>query len=106
MSINEWVARHNRWSNAEADEFFSENENDNLLKADILGESRNRIRYYKGFYYKAPLFFRAGGYFFYRYIFKLGFLDGRVGFIYAFLQALWFRMLVDIKIDEIKRTRI
>ena len=31
---------------------------------------------------------------------KLGFLDGKEGKIYAFLQAYWYRFLVDAKIYE------
>ena len=33
----------------------------------------------------------------------MGFLDGVNGFIYHFLQAFWFRLLVDIKIAELRR---
>jgi hypothetical protein len=36
----------------------------------------------------------------YRYYLRLGFLDGREGKIYAFLQAYWYRFLVDAKIFE------
>ncbi len=38
----------------------------------------------------------------YRYIFRLGFLDGYVGFLYAFFQAYWYRVLVDAKIYEMR----
>jgi len=34
-------------------------------------------------------------------IFQLGILDGRTGIIFHFLQAFWFRLVVDIKIDEL-----
>ena len=33
-------------------------------------------------------------------IFKLGFLDGKAGYVHAYLQAYWFRFLVDAKIME------
>ena len=36
----------------------------------------------------------------YRYYIKMGFLDGKEGKIYAFLQAYWYRYLVDAKIYE------
>jgi hypothetical protein len=48
-----------------------------------------------------PLFVRPMLYFLYRYILRLGFLDGKQGAIFHFMQALWFRLLVDIKIDEL-----
>ncbi len=53
-----------------------------------------------GVYYKLPSFFRAKLYFWYRYYFQLGFLDGKAGYVYAFLQSYWFRVLVDAKIYE------
>jgi hypothetical protein len=36
----------------------------------------------------------------YRYFIKLGFLDGKEGLIFHFLQGFWFRFLVDAKIFE------
>ena len=42
-------------------------------------------------------------YYLYRYYIKLGFLDGKEGKIYAFLQAYWYRYLVDAKIYECKK---
>lgn len=50
-----------------------------------------------------PLFWRAFGYFCYRYFFKLGFLDGKEGFLWDFFQGWWYRTLVDAKIYEIKK---
>ena len=43
------------------------------------------------------------GYFVYRYVFRLGFLDGKEGFIFHFMQAFWYRLLVDINRDELRR---
>ncbi len=31
----------------------------------------------------------------------MGFLDGKQGFIFHFLQAFWYRLLVDINRDEL-----
>jgi hypothetical protein len=41
----------------------------------------------------------------YRYICRVGFLDGKEGFIFHFLQAFWFRLLVDIKLEEMARAK-
>ena len=49
------------------------------------------------------MFFRVFVYFIYRYFFKLGFLDGKEGLIFHFLQGFWYRFLVDAKIYEIER---
>ncbi len=51
-------------------------------------------------YYKLPLGFRSWLYYAYRYYIRLGFLDGKEGKIFAFLQAYWYRFLVDAKIYE------
>lgn len=54
----------------------------------------------RGFYYQLPLFLRARIYYWYRYYGQLGFLDGKEGKIFIYLQAYWFRFLVDAKIYE------
>jgi hypothetical protein len=57
-------------------------------------------RYMRLRYYSMPIFWRSISYFLYRYFFKLGFLDGKQGLIFHFLQGFWFRFLVDAKIFE------
>lgn len=54
-------------------------------------------------YAKFPLFWRAIGYFLYRYFIKGGWRDGKEGFLFTFLQGFWYRTLVDAKIYEIKK---
>ena len=54
-------------------------------------------------YARMPLFWRAFMYFFLRYIVKGGFLEGKEGFLWHFLQGWWYRTLVDAKIFEIKK---
>lgn len=51
---------------------------------------------------KLPKFLRAFIYFFVRYICFGGFLDGKPGFIWATLQAYWYRYLIDAKIEEME----
>lgn len=60
-----------------------------------------RMRKHK--YARQPLFWRSFAYFCYRYFFKLGFLEGKEGFLWHFLQGWWYRTLVDAKVLEIKR---
>jgi hypothetical protein len=52
---------------------------------------------------RLPLLLRPMLYFFYRYFLRLGFLDGKAGLIYHFLQGLWFPFLIDVKYLELKR---
>lgn len=54
-------------------------------------------------YAKQPLFWRSFAYFVYRYFFKLGFLEGKEGFLWHFMQGWWYRTLVDAKVLELKR---
>ncbi len=101
MMIGDWTARHNRWSDLEADQLTREESGGSgTLQARLLGDARERTRYLKRLYYRLPIASRALSYFIYRYFFRLGILDGKPGFYFAFFQALWFRMLVDAKLYE------
>ena len=55
-----------------------------------------------GLYYRFPMFFRCWLLFLYNYIFRLGFLDGKEGFVYHYMYHRWYRTLVDAKILEQK----
>ena len=54
-------------------------------------------------YVRMPLFWRAFAYFCFRYFLRGGFLEGKEGFLWHFLQGWWYRTLVDAKIYEIKK---
>lgn len=103
-SLTEWTTRHNRWSDLEAQELLrpttAAERGTERLEGRLGADPRARRRTYKGAYYQAPRYWRVGLYFLFRYVVQLGFLDGRAGFLYAFFQALWFRMLVDAKLAE------
>ena len=83
----------------EVEDYF----NSNNKGSNQLNKSAKIKRFVKmNIYYKLPLGTRAHLYFLYRYYFKLGFLDGKEGKIFAFMQAYWYRFLVDAKIYERK----
>lgn len=101
VRLSDWVVRHNRWSDLEVTELLRAGDSGgDVLAARLFGDARERTRWLKRRYYQLPGTVRALGYFFYRYGLRLGFLDGRAGFYYAFFQALWFRMLIDAKLFE------
>lgn len=102
MSLSEWTARHNRWADNEVAESGSV-DSSGRLTPDAHGNPAQRKRYLREKYDKLPLFIRPFGLFFYRYFFRLGFLDGVEGFIYWVLQTFWFRFLIDAKIWEKRR---
>lgn len=57
----------------------------------------------KSRYARMPRYWRAAAYFFYRYILRLGFLDGKEGFLWDYLQGWWYRTLVDAKLLEVEK---
>lgn len=98
-----WISKHNWYSSKEAEEFFEQYglNNKTNIEENLFGSQRERKRWFKNkLYYNTPLFIRPILYFLYRYIFRLGFMDGKEGLIYHFLQAFWYRFLVDAKIHE------
>lgn len=103
-SLEWWINKHNWYSNKEVLDWQIKTDLTNK-KESILGTSASTQTKIKRFvkahgYYSLPLFFRAHIYFIYRYYFRLGFLDGKEGKIYTFLQAYWYRFLVDAKMYE------
>jgi len=96
-NISLWKKVHRKWASLEAEEILSnrcikdchKNSNNPIAK-------KTRMKY--NLYYKMPLFIRAILYFLYRFIFKMGFLDGKNGILYHFWQGLWYRLLVDLNI--------
>jgi len=99
MPLSEWIARHNRWADAEVAELDSR-EMSGRLKPDSRGNPTQRKRYFRAMYDRMPLFIRALALFVYRFFLRFGFLDGIEGMIFWVLQTFWFRFLIDAKIWE------
>jgi len=72
-------------------------------RARLFGTPDERILWQKRIWYRMPLFVRPFLYFFWRYFVLLGFLDGGRGFLFHFLQAFWFRLVVDVRLAELRR---
>jgi glycosyltransferase involved in cell wall biosynthesis len=102
-NIRFWIDKHNRYSDLVAIEEVERRRNlrSQTVKPQFFGTPDQRTAWLKRLWWKMPLFIRPFIYFTYRYIFRLGILDGSTGFIFHFLQAFWFRLLVDIKILEL-----
>lgn len=100
-----WTSKHNWYSNREVLDYQMSFENDILQKNGATSiQARIKRTVKKSGYYKLPKFFRAHIYFLYRYWIRLGFLDGTEGRIYHFLQAYWYRFLVDAKMYQCEKT--
>lgn len=93
----EWIDRHNRYSTEEARERAGTQVD---WKGVFSSEGPRRNRALKTWVSRIPgwpiLRFLA------TYVFNLGFLEGRVGFIYC-VNLAYYEFLIQIKINEIKR---
>jgi glycosyltransferase involved in cell wall biosynthesis len=98
-----WVAKHNTYASREA-RAIVEGQNEASLTPRLFGSQSERKRWIKlHVYAKIPLFLRSALYFIYRYFFRLGFLDGKEGLAFHFLQGFWYRFLVDAKVYEMRK---
>ena len=102
-----WISKHNDYATREAVDLLARKYPLNAVSADdhLKGGPKlaSRTRWFKAnIYLRLPLFVRSFLYFMYRYIVRLGFLDGRRGLVWHFLQGYWYRFLVDAKIMQVE----
>lgn len=104
-NLSWWISKHNNYSTRESIDILNKKydffDEDSLDKE---GQQQDEIKRKRkeGIYLKLPMFLRAFLYFLYRYFLKLGFLDGKKGLMWHFLQGFWYRFLVDAKIYQIE----
>ena len=101
-----WTTKHNNYATREAVDVLNiihEFLNYDEVNSNFFGTQEERKRFLKKKYANLPLFTRPFIYFIWRYFIKLGFLDGKQGLIWHFLQGFWYRFLVDAKIYEIEK---
>ncbi|HEX3555882.1 MAG TPA: glycosyltransferase family 2 protein [Thermoanaerobaculia bacterium] len=105
-SILFYLEKHLRYAEAFAREEHERRRRRLAWKATprLFGTPDERVLWLKDRYHRLPLFVRPALYFLYRYFFLLGILDGRTGFVFHFLQAFWFRLVVDIRLEELLRS--
>jgi len=105
--ITFWVKKHNDYASGEAIDLlnikyqFFKDDQSLLMSSDKQAKRKRIIK--RNYYSRLPLGLRAWLYFLYRYVLRLGFLDGREGFVWHYLQGFWYRHLVDVKIREVTR---
>jgi len=106
-SLTWWTAKHNHYASREAVDLLNLEygfmPHDSV--ASLRGGSQAGVkRWFKeAVYARLPGGLRALAYFLYRYVIRLGFLDGRAGAAFHLLQGFWYRYLVDAKVAEVKR---
>jgi glycosyltransferase involved in cell wall biosynthesis len=99
-----WTDKHNRYADREVQDLLALEER--APTAGELGDQPGSRRWLKeNLYARSPWFWRAFAYWLYRYVLRLGFLDGRPGLVFHFLQGFWYRFLIDAKLIELQRGR-
>jgi glycosyltransferase involved in cell wall biosynthesis len=100
--------KHNRYATREAIDVLmkryglaDEDEALSRRNASLQAAAKRRIK--ARLYNRLPFGLGPFAYFLYRYVLRLGFLDGAEGLAYHALQGFWYRLLVDAKILEFDR---
>lgn len=103
-----FIAKHDAYAAREAVEvlnqqlgLFSRDDPHEALAASSEVARKRGIK--ENIYNRLPFGVAPVAYFLYRFIFQLGFLDGREGAIYHGLQGLWYRFMVQAKTLEYDR---
>jgi len=98
--FSEWLNKHNKYASFEAQQLILPQTN----SGNLTGSQADRKQWIRVNIWNKmmPPLLRPFVYFFYRYFLRLGFLDGKIGFIYHFMQGLVFFLLIDIKYLELK----
>ena len=74
------------------------------LRAEESGRQQRLKRWLKmNIYQRLPFEVAVRCYYFWRMVIQLGFLDGRTGRIYHYLQGYWYRYLVGARVLELRR---
>lgn len=100
--------KHNKYATREALDVLNQRlqlfARDVELESDTVSRQAALKRWTKEkLYNRIPFTVSSLGYFLFRYVFQLGFLDGREGLVYHFLQGYWYRFLVGAKLMELER---
>ncbi|MBA4265497.1 MAG: glycosyltransferase family 2 protein, partial [Comamonadaceae bacterium] len=106
--LSYFTDKHNKYATREAIEVLNQRlglfDRDEALNARSASPQASIKRWVKErLYNRLPFTVSAPLYFLWRYVFQLGFLDGRSGLVYHFLQGYWYRFLVGARLMELER---
>ena len=106
--IGYFTEKHNRYATREAIEILDRRLgilSRTATQENFTKSGRTRVKHWvrDQLQSRLPFTFTAPAYFIWRYVFQLGFLDGRTGLIYHFLQGYWYRFLVGAKVAELQQ---
>ena len=111
LNTVEWfIDKHNRYASREMIDIINQKhhlfEQDKSLSQNNSQQAKVKRFIKDNIYNRLPIFVRPTLYFIYRYFLKLGFLDGKEGFAYHFMQGFWYRCLIDLKAFEAEKRLI
>lgn len=98
-----WTAKHVGYAKREVYDIVYSQYNVHADGNSLSGQAKVKRWFKSRIYNNAPLSLRASMYFIYRYVLGAGFLDGREGFLFHFLQAYWYRTYVDATMVEMQQ---
>ncbi|RKF20661.1 glycosyltransferase family 2 protein [Altericroceibacterium spongiae] len=102
--LTQFTAKHNAYATREAIAIFGERYalfgSNKTIAGKLQGSACFRRWLKVHIYGRLPFGLGPLGYFLYRYFIKGGFLDGKEGLIYHFLQGFWYRLLVSAKVAQ------
>lgn len=106
-SLTWWTDKHNKYSCREVVDILNQQYRFMPISsvAKLRGGRQAGVKRWikEHLYARMPSGLRALVYFLYRYVVRLGFLDGKSGTAFHVLQGFWYRYLVDVKLREVKR---
>lgn len=101
-NLDSYIKRYNWYATREMQDYIAYTRGaSTAINTDAHIQAQRKKKF--GLYYRAPKFLRAYLWFIYNYIFRLGFLDGKEGFLFHYFECLWYRLLVDAKIYEYEK---
>lgn len=104
--IDFWFKKHERYSDLIALEEIERMQKVRIqtLKPNLWGNPDEKKAWLKRLWWKLPLGLRPYLYYSYRMVFQLGILDHKTARKFHYLQGLWFRKLVDKKINRLRNS--
>jgi len=102
-NIGFWLTKHIGYADLHAREELTRRcaKDAWIIRPALFGSPDQRVVWCKRLWYRMPLYVRPFLYFMYRYFVLGGVLDGKQGFVFHFLQSFWYRLLVDIHLEDL-----
>jgi glycosyltransferase involved in cell wall biosynthesis len=107
IDLTAFTSKHNQYASREALDVLNQrfhlfDQQAKLTEVSAARQAKFKRLMKESIYNRLPYEISAAAYFLYRYIFQMGFLDGRQGLVYHVLQGFWYRFLVGAKVRELE----